>query len=388
MGKGFYFLKKKILSALMAVGMVISISIPVFADPDEDQLNNQLQKEQHQIQKNSNSLQKIQGHRQEIEHNIEKMDFQIEGLLRGINDTKKNIKQTQDQINLAQADIQKAEDDMKDEKDIFNKRIRSMYINGADGYLNILLESSTFNDFLSRIEAVEKIIQADNKIISNLKAKKDDVSQKKKILDDKNVKLMTLKADNEQKLSKLSESKNQQAKLIADLKNQEKLYGADIDNSKKAIDAIKKQINDLRISRGSTSGFNDVISYIFSNNANGKPKFIGTPYVWGGSTPYNYSAGTGGFDCSGFVQYVYRQFGVNLPRTTYDQINSGVEVSRNDLKPGDLILFGTWSNPHHIGIYYGKIDGVDQFIHAPQTGDVIKVSPLTRTDYLTARRVR
>ncbi|MFL0247634.1 NlpC/P60 family protein [Candidatus Clostridium stratigraminis] len=381
-------MKKKVLSALMAVGIIISIGVPVFADPSEDQLNNQLQNQQNQLQKNSNSLQEIQGKRQEIEHSIEKLDFQIEGLMRDINDTKSKIQQTQDQIKLAEADILKAEEDMKAEKDIFNKRMRAMYINGADGYLNILLEASSFNDFLSRIEAVEKIIQADSKIMSNLKIKKDDVSQKKKILDDKNNKLNALKSNNEQKLSKLNESKNQQASLISDLKNQERLYGADIDNSKKAIEAIKKQIDDLRISRGTTSGYNDIISYIFSNNADGKPRFIGTPYVWGGSAPYNYSTGTGGFDCSGFVQYVYRQFGVYLPRTTYDQINSGIEVSRNDLKPGDLVLFGTWSNPHHIGIYYGKIDGVDQFIHAPQTGDVIKVSPLIRADYLTARRVK
>lgn len=381
-------MNKKVISALIAVGIVMSISVPVFADPNEDQLNSQLQQQQNQLQKNNSSLQQLQGKRQEIENNIEKMDFQIEGLMKQISDTKKNINQTQEQIKLAQAGIQEAEDEMKAENDIFNKRMRAMYINGPDGYLNILLESSSFNDLLSRMEAVVKIVEADKKIIANLNTKKDDVSKKKEILDNENEKLVALKADNEQKLSKLNQSKSDQAKLISDLKTQEKLFGFDVDNSKKAIDDIKKQLNALRISRGSTSGFSDVISYIFSNNADGKPRFIGTPYVWGGTTPYNYSTRTGGFDCSGFVQYVYRQFGVNLPRTTYDQINSGVAVSRDNLRPGDLILFGTWSNPHHIGIYYGKIDGVDQFIHAPQTGDVIKVSPLDRTDFLTARRVR
>jgi peptidoglycan DL-endopeptidase CwlO len=381
-------LNKKVISALIAVGIVMSISVSVFADPNEDQLNSQLQQQQNQLQKNNSSLQQLQGKRQEIENNIEKMDFQIEGLMKQISDTKKNINQTQEQIKLAQAGIQEAEDEMKAENDIFNKRMRAMYINGPDGYLNILLESSSFNDLLSRMEAVVRIVEADKKIIANLNTKKDDVSKKKEILDNENEKLVALKADNEQKLSKLNQSKSDQAKLISDLKTQEKLFGFDVDNSKKAIDDIKKQLNALRISRGSTSGFSDVISYIFSNNADGKPRFIGTPYVWGGTTPYNYSTRTGGFDCSGFVQYVYRQFGVNLPRTTYDQINSGVAVSRDNLRPGDLILFGTWSNPHHIGIYYGKIDGVDQFIHAPQTGDVIKVSPLDRTDFLTARRVR
>ncbi len=100
-------------------------------------------------------------------------------------------------------------------------------------------------------------------------------------------------------------------------------------------------------------------------------KFLGTPYVWGGTSP-------SGFDCSGFTQYVFRNAaGVNLPRTTYDQINVGVPVSYNNLQPGDLVF------PHtgHVGIYVGN----GQMIHAPSTGDVIKVSSVYK--FYTARRV-
>ncbi len=91
-------------------------------------------------------------------------------------------------------------------------------------------------------------------------------------------------------------------------------------------------------------------------------QFQGVPYVWGGTSP-------SGFDCSGFVQYVYRNAaGINLPRVDVDQIKAGTPVSRNDLKPGDLI------SPHrgHIGIYIGN----GKMIHAPQTGDVVKISDI------------
>nr|WP_061321022.1 NlpC/P60 family protein [Clostridium botulinum] len=91
-------------------------------------------------------------------------------------------------------------------------------------------------------------------------------------------------------------------------------------------------------------------------------KFIGTPYVWGGTTP-------SGFDCSGFVQYVYRNAaGIELPRDTYGQIDAGTRVSQSQLQPGDLVF------PHtgHVGIYVG--DG--KIIHSPQTGDVVKISPI------------
>ncbi|NFN88825.1 NlpC/P60 family protein, partial [Clostridium sporogenes] len=78
-------------------------------------------------------------------------------------------------------------------------------------------------------------------------------------------------------------------------------------------------------------------------------QFQGTPYATNGTTP-------SGFDCSGFVQYVYRNAaGINLPRTTYDQINEGTAVSQSNLQPGDLVF------PHtgHVGIYVGN----GQMIH-------------------------
>ena len=86
-------------------------------------------------------------------------------------------------------------------------------------------------------------------------------------------------------------------------------------------------------------------------------QFLGTPYVWGGTTP-------SGFDCSGFTQYVYNHFGISIPRVSEDQINCGTRVS--DPSVGDLFF------PHtgHVGIYIGG----GQVIHSPKTGDVIKIS--------------
>lgn len=103
-------------------------------------------------------------------------------------------------------------------------------------------------------------------------------------------------------------------------------------------------------------------------------EYLGVPYVWGGFTPL-------GFDCSGLVQYVYKQFGITLERTTYYQVHQGQIADRNNLLPGDLIFFTTnEESPNdisHVGMYVGD----DMFIHAPQPGDVVRYSNLNSTYY-------
>ena len=88
-------------------------------------------------------------------------------------------------------------------------------------------------------------------------------------------------------------------------------------------------------------------------------QFVGNPYVWGGTSLTN------GADCSGFVQSVYKNFGVDLPRTSYEQQNAGTEVSYEDAQAGDLICYGG-----HVAIYMG--DG--KIVHASNAKDGIKIS--------------
>lgn len=98
-------------------------------------------------------------------------------------------------------------------------------------------------------------------------------------------------------------------------------------------------------------------------------KYLGVPYVWGGTTP-------NGFDCSGLVQYVCRENGISVPRVAASQRGAGQYVSRENLQPGDLVFFSNGGGVSHVGIYCG--DG--NMIHAPQTGDVVKISTI-ESDY-------
>lgn len=123
-------------------------------------------------------------------------------------------------------------------------------------------------------------------------------------------------------------------------------------------------------------------SYTYSGPATGRAAAAisfalaqrGKPYVYGATGP-------GSYDCSGLTQAAYRAAGVSIGRTTYDQAKDGVTVSKADLRPGDLVFF--YSGLSHVGIYLGN----GEIVHAPHTGAVVEVAPLSWMPFATARRV-
>lgn len=355
-------MNRKAVSAIIALVLAVTLSGNVSAAPTS----------------NSTSLKQVKDQREQLEIKLEKLDNQIIDVTKQIDNNKDNIEKTGKDIKQTQGDLEKSEKNIKGQQDLFNKRMRAMYINGVDSYLDVVFQADGLNDFISRVDTVKKIAGFDKKVISDLTDKKDTVSKKKQDLGNKNNQLLALKSDNEKKLAKLNSDKADQTKLIASLKDKEKLLAVADTAATKLVTSAENKVQQIkaaapRISRGTSSvsvsaASSDSIVAYASN-------FLGTPYAWGGNGPST-------FDCSGFTCYVYSHFGVKLPRTSQEQQDVGTEVSRDQLQPGDLVFFG--SPAHHVGMYVGN----GCYIHAPRTGDVVKISPLDRSDYSGARRVK
>lgn len=391
--------KLKIYASILAV-IFINSSV-VSAAP----LSKQLQIQKQRLEQEQKTYEDITKKLEDKEIAIEHLDNKIQKALAEVEGYKSKISKTESNIEQVNKDITKAEEDLAKQQDLFNKRVRALYVNGQSSYIDVLVEAEGFSDLISRVENVRRVMKYDKEIFAEMESERELLNVKKSELDKEKQNLVAFKNNSEKKLAEIKKSADEQKKLIQDLNSEKKIYASKINTSQVAVNSTLQAINQenakaaeaARLAReaaqsqqnnnsnnnsssnngstlsrgpsysGSVSG-NDLVAYA--------QNFLGLQYVWGGTTP-------SGFDCSGYMQYVYAHFGISIGRTTYDQIHNGVEVSRSELQPGDLVLFGTWSDPHHVGMYIGG----NQYIHAPRTGDVIKISPLTRSDYLTARRI-
>ena len=406
-------MRKRIISAALAVTLVITSAMPAFATPNQEVIENQ--------KKYDELTKKIEN----INDQIYSLNGEIEPLVQTIESNNTQMEQIKVEVENTQKEIETAKDEIDKTEEVLGKRVRELYKSGGQSsYIMLLFSAESFNDLISKIESTSRLVSIDKKIVKELEDKQESLNNKITSLDEKNNELTKINEETKKSLSELETKKAEQETLVVQVQAEQEEFEREflsvsertlvqaqysvIENSSSSIDDLNSAINQLRSIRDNQLK-SDIVkeevnakieaakdrvaqlqAAIDAANAASKPnrgdstvsatgnaivdyayKFLGIPYLWGGTTP-------DGFDCSGFTQYVFKNAaGVSLPRTTYDQINVGVAVSYNDLQPGDLVF------PHtgHVGIYVGG----GQMIHAPSTGDVIKVSSVYK--FYTARRV-
>lgn len=151
------------------------------------------------------------------------------------------------------------------------------------------------------------------------------------------------------------------------------------------VSLLEKPVNNAGLAatssaNGTSSGSASTPTDLGQQIATYAQQFVGYPYVYGGSSP-------SGFDCSGFMQYVFSQFGYSINRTATAQLANGYYVAYEDLRPGDIIYFGYGSTASHVGMYIGN----GQFVHAENSSTGVVITDLSvswyANRYLCAHRI-
>lgn len=237
--------------------------------------------------------------------------------------------------------------------------VRADYEDGSISYLSVLFQASSFSDLLTRMHDLALITQEQNKMFSSVQTLTKSVSS-----DAKSVKTNEIQVAAEK--SKLRSLEETQKTIIHQKKQNLHTVNIDLQVGKKKQGLLESQIkltkNQIQKIEAETRAAEQrakdpayvreqqhhLVSANVSSMLSFANKFLGTPYVWGGTS-------TSGFDCSGFTQYVFHHAGVHINRTSEEQFASGVPVSKSNLKPGDLVFFSTYApGATHVGIYIGN----------------------------------
>lgn len=297
-----------------------------------------------------------------LENQMEITDNDIQNSMLEIKKNADTIDEINNNIYITNKKIKDREEMLR--KDEINDKyiVKAMYESGGGStiLLNTIFESKNFSELVSKATAVNKVLSDSKAIIDKVYEDKEYIEKRQNTLISDKVKVQKLLKDNKDKLNALNKNKANQVSALSKLSSLKSYLNSNISNSAN----IYKQ----SVSLGH-------LIYGDDNVVNYAKNFLGVPYLWGGITP-------DGFDCSGFIQYVYAHFNISIPRTTYEQVNVGATVT-DKLQPGDLIFFGDKSKPHHVGMYIGN----GEYIQAPHTGDYIKISPIKGSEYSIAKRI-
>jgi len=225
--------------------------------------------------------------------------------------------------------------------------------------LSALLSGTSTQDFLDRSSALEMLATDKNAAMDNLSGAVNAAAA------------ATKKAADAQKAAQ--DARDATAKLIDDIKAKKGALDQQIDQLKEADKSLSAADRAAQHDTGGKVPNVPAPTAAAQAAVNAAKSVLGTPYKWGGTSPST------GMDCSGYMQWAYKQAGITLPRTAAQQHQFGAPVPRDQLQPGDLVAY--YSPVSHIGMYIG--DGM--MVHEPDTGDVAKVSPL-QSNYAGASR--
>jgi len=322
----------------------------------------------------SPSVSSLKSQKQALIRQLDELDAELDEAVEAYNQAVWKLSITKNRAKKLQAQIRETESEIAVLEERIAKRTRAIYMMKTNPLVEAFVESESLTDIISGMRMLTEVLYTEGNLSADYRAKKERLERDKKEL----AKVL----EEQKKVVKLAAARKRS--IEAKVKEKERLLASIDAQLREAIrrereirvrTVIATNYNSYRartyVSRGTdredinessnrdTSVGRRAVSIAYS--------LLGRPYRWGASGPNS-------FDCSGLTMYVYAQLGIYLPHSSAAQYYCGRRVSYDELAPGDLVFFARRSGRiSHVGIYIGG----GMMIHAPQTGDVVKITPLS-----------
>jgi peptidoglycan DL-endopeptidase CwlO len=343
------------------------------------------------------SIQSKRAQAQAVLEQIHQTDAQLEQAIESYNYANVKLDQIDADLNSNARHLDVAQKSLGVAQQHIAERLRALYVNGdGGGAVEILLGAENLDDLLGRLDMVQRVGDQDAEVLGDVKQFRKEVKVRRAQLTAARAEQAQVVAERASQRQAIESQLAERQRLLAGIQSEIKQLQAEEAARQARLEAeararLQAQQRAQASARAQEIEADDFSSVIDNGSVEEAPipaaapsqyggvvgiamQYLGTPYVWGGMGP-------GGFDCSGLVAYVYAQVGVSLPHHAASIYGYGTPVAYSDLQPGDLVFF---SGLGHMGIYIGG----GQFIHAPHTGDVVKISNMSdHGGYVGARRL-